>query len=353
MPRRWRTGLFWLHLALGVTVSLPVVPMAATGAMMSYRPELIAWAERDVKGVEGGLPRLLPSELLRRAKHELPSDAKLESLELERTPTAPAILGSENGFLLLDPYDGHVLRTSAVRRFFLAVEEVHWTVGLVLVRMRATGTALAGLVAIGLLLSSLSGPWLWWSRRLTPPQWGTRLPSSSASRSSSWHHLVGICCAPIILAASLTGILLHYEGAGVATLLGKTSDAQVMLDADSAVREAITRAPDWSALRLWWADDGVLTLHVRFGDGVRPTQWAKLDSGVPDESRAQTVTLRRYQDGRTGDKVLGWARWVHTGQALGRIGQAAWGFAALSILVLAWTGVMLALVRARRWFTNA
>lgn len=159
---------------------------------------------------------------------------------------------------------------------------------------------------------------------------------------------------PVILAASLTGILLHYEvaRAGVREFLGKTEDAQVMLDADSAVREAVTRAPDWSALRLWWTEDGVMTLRVRFTRGIRPTEWAELATNLPDASGGSKVTLRRYQDGRGGDKLLGWARWVHTGQALGHIGQAAWGLAALSILVLVWTGIALTLGRAHRWRTN-
>jgi uncharacterized iron-regulated membrane protein len=139
----------------------------------------------------------------------------------------------------------------------------------------------------------------------------------------------------------------------VAALLGRAPEAQVMLDVDSAVREAIARAPDWSALRMWWAEDGVMTLRVRIAGGTRPTEWAELDSGLPDGSGVRKVTLRRYQHGRSGDKVLGWARWVHTGQALGRMGQAAWGVATLSILVLVGTGIAMAFGFARRRIANA
>lgn len=358
MPRCYRTGLLWLHLVVGVLSSVPIILMAATGVVMSFRPEVIDWFERDVEVVDRAGPRLPPTDLIHRAKRELPFETKLESLQLERVPTAPAILGSEVGFWLLDPYDGHVLRTSAIRHFFLAVEEVHWTAGLVLVGMRRTGTAVAGLVAIGVLLLSLSGPLLSQSRVQMLP--GPRKPvlfsrtSGHRARSFKWHHILGVCCMPVILAASLTGILLHYEvaRAGVREFLGKTEDAQVMLDADSAVREAVTRAPDWSALRLWWTEDGVMTLRVRFTRGIRPTEWAELATNLPDASGGSKVTLRRYQDGRGGDKLLGWARWVHTGQALGHIGQAAWGLAALSILVLVWTGIALTLGRAHRWRTN-
>jgi sulfite reductase (NADPH) flavoprotein alpha-component len=353
-----RTGLFWLHLVLGVLVGIAVTPVAATGALMSFQPELIAWFENDVRVVDLGAPRLPPSELLRRAATELPSDTKPNSLQLERSRSAPAILGAEDGFWLLDPFDGHVLRPSAVRHFFLLAEEVHWTIGLVLVNLRGLGTALAGLVAIAVLLLSLTGPWLWWPQKLTRAQLRSRLwfsrTSSATARSLGWHHVIGIWCTPFVAAASLTGILLHYQGVrdGVGALLGGTAAAQVKLDTDSAVREAIARAPDWSALRLWWDDDGAMTLRVRFSRGARPTQWAELDSSPADGSAVRNVTLRRYQDGRTGDKVLGWARWAHTGQALGRIGQAAWGVGALGVLVLVWTGIALSIWRVRRWFTR-
>jgi len=358
MPRRCRSGLSWLHLVVGVMASGPLLLMAATGALLSFRPELIAWFESDVGVVDRGGAPLSPSDLIHHAERELPRGTKLESLQLERFPTAPAILGSETGFWLLDPYDGHVLRASSIRRFFLAAEEMHWTTGLVFVGMRRTGTTLAGVVAIGVLLLSLSGPWLSWPLVLTlaGPR---RLPRSSlpagyGGRSFTWHRFLGILFMPVILTASLTGILLHYDVArsGVGVFLGKTRDASVMLDADAAVREAVTRAPEWSALHFWWTDDGIMTVRVRFAGGDRPTQWAELASALPDASGVRQLTLRRYQDGRTGDNLLGWARWAHTGQAFGRIGQAAWALGALSILMQVWTGLSLTLGRVLRWRAN-
>jgi uncharacterized iron-regulated membrane protein len=329
--------------------------MALTGALIAFQSELTAWFENDVRVASTGVPRLSVSELIRRATSALGSDVKTNSVQFERSPTAPAVLGADVRFWLLDPYDGRVLRPSAIRGFFLVAEEVHWSIGLVLLGMRGIGTALAGLVTIGILLLSLTGPWLWCPQKPTSAELRKRLGFSgslrSATRSFAWHHIVGIWCMPVILATSVTGILLHYQGArdGVGALLGNTPDAQVALDADSAVREAIANAPDWSALRLWWSDDGAMTLRVRFAGGGRPTQWAELESGAPEPVGLRRVTLRRYQDGRAGDKVLGWARWVHTGQAFGHLGQAIWGLAVLGILVLAWTGLAMALSRIRRW----
>jgi uncharacterized iron-regulated membrane protein len=354
VARAVRRGLFWLHLVLGVTFGLAVVPVAATGALIAFQPELTAYFESDVHVVDMGAPRLPPTELLRRAALELPSGTRASSLQLECPRTAPAILGTEAGFWLLDPYQGHVLRRSNIRRFFLATEEVHWTVGLILVGLRPVGTALVGLVTVAVLLLALSGPWMWWSRRVTWAQRRQRLGPSTTSPPAQgtlcWHRRLGLWCAPVLLAASLTGILLHFDAAraGVGAVLGRTGEARVGLDADSAVREAVARAPDWSAVRLWWADDGEMTLRVRLGRGARPTQWAELDA-----SAFAGTSLRRYQDGRLGDRLLGWARWLHTGQALGWPGQALWGLGALGLLVLVWTGLTLAVLRLLRWRAKA
>jgi uncharacterized iron-regulated membrane protein len=327
--------------------------MAVTGAVMAFRPELIAWFENDVQVPSQGVERLPPSELIRRATTALGSGVRTNSLQLERSPTLPAVLGADVRFWLVDPYDGRVLRPSVVRSFFLLAEEVHWSVGLILLDMRGTGTVLAGLVTIGVLLLSLTGPWLWWPWKPTAAQLRKRLWfSGSTRRSFARHHIIGIWCMPFIFAMSLSAILLHYQGArdGVGALLGSTPDAELTVDADSAVREAVASAPQWSALRLWWSDDGAMTLRVRFAGGVRPTQWAELDSRQPEGPGLRAVTLRRYQDGRVGDKVLGWARWLHTGQALGCVGQGVWGLSVLGILGLAWTGLAMAF---RRWRAKA
>ena len=44
-----------------------------------------------------------------------------------------------------------------------------------------------------------------------------------------------------------------------------------------------------------------------------------------------------------------WLRWLHTGEALGVVGQTIAGLASLGAAVLVWTGLSLALRRARAY----
>ncbi len=354
MPAWLRAGLFWLHLVTGVLVSLAVTPMAVTGTMMAFEREITAWVESDIKVTDPGTPPLPPSQLLARAAPELPANAKPGTLQLHHDRTAPALLQAAGRVFWVNPYDGHVLGVSRVRQVFATIEDVHRSAGLVFAGARGPGTTLAGVVAIGMLLLSLSGPWLWWPRRANRRQlrrrvWFSR-PPTSAARDFTWHHVIGIWCTPIILAASFTGILLGFDGARdvVTAVLGKSAKPQLKLGADAAVQQAVALAPEWSALRLRWNDKGSVMMRVQLGRGVQPTQFAMLDTSRPDAAGQTHTILRRYADGRAGDKFLGWARWLHTGQALGRGGQLLWGSAAVGILVLVWTGMALVLRRIRR-----
>ena len=354
IPNSIRSPLFWLHLVVGVLVSIVVVPMAITGALLAFDREVVAWSDANVKVAAAGRPRLSPSAILARAERDLPADVKPDTLQLERDPTAPASVETDDSAWLADPYDGHVIRESRASRIFAAVAELHFTAGLFFTGI-SFGTTLAGFAAIGMVLLSLSGPWLWWPRKVTRKQLRRRLwfsaNESSAARDFNWHHVVGIWFLPMLLTASLTGVLIRFEKARevVNVALGISPDPEYAGDAEAAVREVQARAPDWSAIRIFWPEKGKgLVVRVRFSDGIRPTQWATLASLPSDGSGRGGVTLRRYEDGRPGDKLMGWARWLHTGQALGRIGQLVWAMGALGLVVLVVTGVALTLRRLRR-----
>jgi uncharacterized iron-regulated membrane protein len=66
------------------------------------------------------------------------------------------------------------------------------------------------------------------------------------------------------------------------------------------------------------------------------------------DTKTGAVTKREtYGDFNAGRKVRSWTRFLHTGEALGPIGQTIAGVASLGGLVLVWTGFALAI---RRFF---
>ncbi len=46
-----RTVVFWLHLLTGTTVGALILVMALTGALLTFEPQLVRWAERDLRTV--------------------------------------------------------------------------------------------------------------------------------------------------------------------------------------------------------------------------------------------------------------------------------------------------------------
>ena len=63
------------------------------------------------------------------------------------------------------------------------------------------------------------------------------------------------------------------------------------------------------------------------------------------------TTLKRegYAAMPAGRKAIGWLRFIHTGEAFGVTGQTIAGLASLGGVMLAWTGVALALRRFGAW----
>ncbi len=62
----------------------------------------------------------------------------------------------------------------------------------------------------------------------------------------------------------------------------------------------------------------------------------------------EVVTWETFSTHNLGKQLRFWARWVHTGEAGGFIGQTIAGLAALSAAVLVWTGISMSWQRFRR-----
>jgi uncharacterized iron-regulated membrane protein len=107
---------------------------------------------------------------------------------------------------------------------------------------------------------------------------------------------------------------------------------------DAALEVVKKNHPDWQ------------TIQVSPPKGTT-AQFAVSSShrGRPDLRRQVTVDLTTsaitknegMESQTTGRKVRTFARWIHTGEALGWFGQLVMGLAALSAIILVWTGFAL------------
>jgi uncharacterized iron-regulated membrane protein len=72
----FRKVLFWIHLATGLIAGLAIAVMCATGVILSFEKQLVAWAERDARVIaspETGASRLTLSEMLQRVEAARPT----------------------------------------------------------------------------------------------------------------------------------------------------------------------------------------------------------------------------------------------------------------------------------------
>ena len=69
-------------------------------------------------------------------------------------------------------------------------------------------------------------------------------------------------------------------------------------------------------------------------------------------NRPEIVRTETFSDQSRGRRWRSWLRFVHTGEALGVIGQSVAGIASAGAAVLAWTGLALNWQRLRAWVTR-
>jgi uncharacterized iron-regulated membrane protein len=110
------------------------------------------------------------------------------------------------------------------------------------------------------------------------------------------------------------------------------------------VATAGEHVPGWRtiALRLQNPDANTITLQIDRGDGGRPDLRSQITLDNMSGRILHTETFSSYNRGR---QLRLWARFTHTGEAGGIIGEAMAGLTSLGAAVLAWTGLSLALRR--------
>jgi len=167
---QFRSLLFWMHLALGVTAGAVILLMCVTGVALTFEKQVLEWADRRVAAMSSpaGTAPLSPETLLAAAAAAGPGAAPT-GLTVHADPAAPATVTFEGArALLVDPARGHILGepSPGLRRFFRLMTDWHRWLALE-GGNRATGRAVTGAANLAFLFIVLSGIYLWLPRILT------------------------------------------------------------------------------------------------------------------------------------------------------------------------------------------
>ncbi|QDE87149.1 PepSY-associated TM helix domain-containing protein [Myxococcus xanthus] len=399
--RTFRNIIFWIHLIVGIATGLVIAIMSFTGVVIAFEKQLIEWAERDVRTVQlpsPGAPRLPVEALVERARAAR-TDGQPSGVTVYPEPTSSVLVSMGRGSVTyVNPYTGEVLGNGAtgLRGFLQWNVEFHrWLAAGG--DNRAVGKAITGASNAVFLFLAISGLYLWWPRKWTlramrPSLWFRRGLKGKA-RDWNWHNVIGFWSLPVLIVLTASGMVISYKWASnlVFTMTGNTppasqwppGSASVKVPApevetprkpmDVLIAEAQKTSPTWSSAT------------VRLGGGARPggapaqggrgpeakgapeAKGERGGKGNADGLDAVTVTLREadawplfsskqvslnpfsgevakqetYADYNSGRKLRTWLRFLHTGEALGLMGQLVAAIASLGGVFLVYTGFAL------------
>jgi len=373
-----RKIIFWLHLLAGIIAGVSIAVMCFTGTALAFEKELIAYAERDVRRIAMPTvesPRLSIDELLSRVRTAHPA-AKISEIALENRPfAAVAFNAGRNEIFYANPFTGEIrqITSTGTRDFLRIMEDWHRQLALSGPN-RPMGKAINGACNIAFFFLTTSGLYLWWPRK-----WRTKglkrslwfVPATNAkARDWNWHNVIGLWSAPVLIVLTITALPISYRWASnlIFTLSGTPPptrssattapmsklpapvDQARALSAEILIAHAQKELPAWTSLTYRTGNTsegpGPATVALRTANAWPRTA---LTTFSIDPFTGEILNTSSYASLNTAQRVRSWTRFLHTGEAVGAIGQAIAALASLGGCVLVYTGFALAWHRWRRW----
>jgi uncharacterized iron-regulated membrane protein len=294
-----------LHLWLGLTLGALGIFIGASGSILVYDHAIDGWLNPQRYAVSGAGIALTYAEYVARASDALPAGGRVINLRLPEEPGMPIVMTARaqegSGFqrLFIDPPTGKVLDTAAGGGFIGWVHRFHENLTL-----RAYwGREMVGLVGIAMLVSALTGLYLWWPGRTRFRRALKARPGLALSRNL--HYLAGFYGSIVLALLSFTGIWLAY--------------AQYV-------------QPNRAVPVQGSAGQATLPIRVILRDERGPVS-VFLDP-------ATGAVLRRTEPTAV-DRFLSMQRVLHTGAAFGPLGRVVLCAAGLLPLLLVTTGTLM------------
>ncbi|MCG3150580.1 MAG: hypothetical protein PCFJNLEI_04067 [Verrucomicrobiae bacterium] len=329
----FRKTIFWTHLIAGVVAGVVVLIMAATGVLLAFERQITGWADGTMHCEPVG-ERMSLEKLL--AAH-----AKATGVIVRADPTAPVTvnLGREQ-IAFVDPYTGNVLGEGSkkVRSVFHVVTDVHRWLG-VHGENRAIARAVTGASNVAFLFLVVSGAYIWWQGGVKWFRAGLR----GKARDWNWHNVVGLWSAVPLFLIVLAGVLISYPSLTGTASAPRRPGGPVFADGlDKLWPRAAQQMPGWRTITVRLPN----TFLIDAGNGARPDLRGQL---TLDPATGEVVKWETLTSQPVGRQVRAWARFIHTGEVAGPVGQVVALLASAGAVVLVWTGLALSWRRFWTW----
>ena len=371
-----RKIIFWAHLCTGLAAGIVIGLMALTGVLLTYELQISNWANSGYwqSPPASDSPRLPIASLLAAVKHDKSAPT---NIAFQNDPAAPVAVSFGRGrTVYINPYTAtvHGEGSPRVRAFFRGVTDLHRWLALS-GEWRTTGRAITGACNLAFLFLVISGFYLWWPRRWS---WNAirsislfQLRLCGKARDWNWHHVIGFWCWAPLLIIVASGVVISYPWAGnlIYRAVGETPPnsptgarpqvsrtqekrpdfSLTMNGADQGLLAAQQYSDNWRSvsLTLPQSAESPLVFTLDHGNGRQPQKRSQLSINRAGE----VIRYEPFASQSLGRRLRALARFGHTGEAAGIMGQSIAGLASAGTVVLVWTGFALSwrrLVPTRR-----
>lgn len=372
-----RSLIFWPHLVAGVCAGLVIFVMSVTGALLMYERQIVAWADRGHRSAPPAADarRLSIDTLIERFRVEHP-DLQPTAVTIAADRRAPGTIAVPSRTFLVDVYSGRVLGESStrVRRVMSTLREWHRYLG-VGGDSRRLARAITGWSNVVFLFIVCSGFYLWFPRTWTWRHVRSVTWFSSGlggkARDFNWHNVIGVWSAVPLFVVVLTAMPIAFPWAN-ALLFRAVGEAPPARNAGPPARRegagggargstrfawenveplwvrAEQQVPGWQTITLRppTSLQAPLSFAIDEGDGGQPQLRSTL---TVDRRTGDIAQLETFADQSLGRRLRSLARFTHTGESLGAVGQTIAGVVSAGGAFMVWTGVALAWRRLAAW----
>jgi len=371
-----------IHLWLGITFGVIGALLGITGSVLVFDDAIDARFNPQRYAVSSPQLGLLYTEYVKRAAKAVEGRARPMSMQLPDAGGGPIVVNArptaqgEQGFyrVYIDPPTGRVLDIAEAGGVLGWIHQFH---GSLMLRDYG-GRTIVGIVGIAMLISALSGIYLWWPPR---NQW----PRALGYRAGvvflrNLHYSFGFYGSLVLVLLAFTGIYIAFPDAGH-TVTGifwpvsmplprpnaqpphteqklvapqpRMEERSPTITLDQAVAVARALRPDSTAVSIGLPTGPKGFYRVTMREPDDPLQNSGGSTTILIDPRSGKIQRHIDPSTRTpADTFLAWLRPLHTGEALGIGGRVVVCIVGLVPPLLVTTGILMWL-RQRRTRSSA
>ncbi len=363
VPRVRRGALrrAWLqiHLWLGLTLGVLGAVVGATGSLLVFDQEIDRSLNPQRYATSGANVALPYSDYAQRAARVVGEQSRTINLRLPAAEGAPVVAFvrlpevASPRRVYLDPPTGRVLDAPPGRGLIGWAHDLHESLTL----REYSGREIVGAVGLAMLVSSLSGIYLWWPRtRITRRDFGFR---RGLALSRNLHQTLGLYASLVLAMLSFTGAVIAFPDASRAIVGGLSAVSPPPRGIESKPSDSRVMSPDEAAALARARLPGAIVTGVGFPAGPRGAyRIAMREQGDDGERgaaaifidpRAGTVLRQIDRASRTrGDALLAYQRPLHEGDPLGLLGRIVISIVGFLPALFVVTGTIMWLAPRRR-----